>query len=260
MQTEETDLPYLNSGMPGRMRIPWWKPPAWLPGWWREVRELSGGILKFWRAHPRVTAGGMLVALGLVAWLVWPNDGRWLREMDAGRRLPGDRPWYELSRLLGKYGDFSYWNLALFFGLLLFSRVRRCGVLRRLATASLLGAVFSGLTVNVLRFSLGRPRPHAQMVDGFYGPCFNGRFHAFPSGHTATASGAAVPLLVACPVVGVPAALVAGSVAWARMRANMHHPSDIAASVIIAGVFGIPLGLGVRRWGKTRPQGVPIGG
>ena len=220
-------------------------------GWWLEAVTLSRAVWDFWRRHPRSLLGGIVVSLGLVAWLVWPHDWHWLREMDAGQRLPRDRPWYQLAGWLGKYGDFNCWNLILFFGIGGVALVRRCGALRRLALASLLGAVFSGLAVNVLRFSTGRPRPFVQVADGFYGPRLEGRYHAFPSGHTATASGAAVPLLVACPVVGLPVAVVAGSVAWARMRANMHHPSDIAVSVIVAGVFGIPLGLKLRRWRKN---------
>jgi membrane-associated phospholipid phosphatase len=228
--------------------------PPWAVRWWAEVRVLSVSMWEIQRGWRWRLIAVLLVALAGVAFLVYPNDTPWLEALHAGEKKGSYRQAFEIAGALGKYGDFRWWNIGLFLVLLLAARLGRSRFVRSLATASLLGAVFTGLAVNVVRFSTGRPRPKIQMADGFYGPSLSEDFHSFPSGHTAATSGAAWPLLVACPAVGVPAAVVAGSVAWARMRRNLHHPSDIATSVIAAAAFGIPLGLAVRRLRRRREE------
>lgn len=54
-------------------------------------------------------------------------------------------------------------------------------------------------------------------------------------------------MLVAVPQMGIPLTLVAGSIALSRIYNRAHHPSDILFSSLLAGFYGIPLGIAARR-------------
>lgn len=152
-----------------------------------------------------------------------------------------------IARWLSYWGDFAGLNLFVFATLAVFAFVRRSPFFRRLTIAAVLGTVLTGGVANVLRVSAGRARPGSKLAAGFYGPTLSARKQSFPSAHTASSFGACVPLAIAFPPVGVPLLAVSGGVAWSRMQNNCHHPSDVLASVMISLLFGIPLGLTVRR-------------
>jgi len=152
-----------------------------------------------------------------------------------------------MARWLSYWGDFVGLNLFVFGTLACFSFMRRSPFFRRLTIAALLGTVFTAGVANAVRVTTGRARPGSHLAPGFYGPTLSARKQSFPSAHTATSFGACVPLAVALPPVGVPLLMVSGGVAWSRMQNNSHHPSDVAASIMLSLFFGIPLGLAVRR-------------
>jgi membrane-associated phospholipid phosphatase len=179
-------------------------------------------------------------------WLIAPQDEAWLREVRHGfdqHHALGD----SLARTLSYWGDFVGLNLTLTLVLWWLGGRRPGTALRHTAVALLLAGVLAGVTTNIARFSFGRSRPNANAPDGFYGPRFESRFHAFPSAHTSTAFGAAIPLLISQPWLGVPVTIIAGGVSWSRMYRNQHRPTDIFSGIWVATLFGIPLGLAVRR-------------
>lgn len=221
------------------------------PGLWKEIRDDARVLLQeLWkRFHRRkwlLSASTSLLALVCLC-VVWGQDDRIL----AWLRAPGvqDRH-HVLSHLAGTishWGDFLGLSVMLTVLLWTGGRLARSHRYRQIAVASMLSALLAGASVNVIRFSLGRPRPNSPLPDGFYGPHLKNEFHAFPSAHTATALGSTLPVLVAAPPVGVPVTLFACSVAWSRMYLNQHHPSDVLFAAWLAAVFGIPLGLALRR-------------
>lgn len=200
-----------------------------------------------------VISAGSLVLLAVIALWLLPRDAYVLRGIQL-KDVP-DRELREelkdLSGEIGKWGDFAGYNLLLVVSLWIGGKVCRSRYFQRMAVASMMCAVLAGVVANALRFSVGRPRPRAiekeGVRDGAYGPQIRWDFNSFPSGHTATAFGSAIPLAVAMPVVGVPALIGACSVSWARMFGNQHHPSDVSVAILIATIFGVPLGLAVRR-------------
>lgn len=155
----------------------------------------------------------------------------------------------DLAKMFSYYGDFLGFNLILFVALQIAGWGFRSRLLMRLAVASIIGCTLAGAAANVLRFATGRPRPSTQKEDGFYGPHFSSSMQAFPSAHTATALGGALPLLWAHPMVGAPLSLFAGGVAWSRIHLNRHHLSDVLASALIALGFSLPLS----RWALRIP-------
>lgn len=213
----------------------------------RELRSISVemGSLLVSRRFAVLAMALMLISLGVG--LVAPNDQAWLQavQMSDGAGVSGMLG--KVAQFMSYWGDFLGFNLVLLVGLLVVAKLRKSRFLRQLVVISLLGSTFAGLSANIGRASFGRARPSADVTPGFYGPTFSARLHSFPSGHTATAFGASIPLAVAYPPLGIPLTLTAGTIGWSRMFNNRHHPSDVMASACLAILFGVPLGLAVRR-------------
>jgi len=147
------------------------------------------------------------------------------------------------------YGDWPYLMLYGGVGLLVAWRLRNVRW-KRVLLAAMIASTAAGTLANVSRLTTGRTRPRADLTEvtpGFYGPYHDGKFlvgnhlyNSFPSGHTATAFGFAVPVVCAAPVVGAFVLVGAALVAWSSMMMGAHHFSDVAVSVLLSlwvGVF-----------------------
>ncbi|MCW8795865.1 MAG: phosphatase PAP2 family protein [Chlorobium sp.] len=94
----------------------------------------------------------------------------------------------------------------------------------------------SGIAANLFKTLLGRARPHLYFKEGVYGFDF---FHidyswlSFPSGHAATALGAASALALLFP--GYRAAFYSAGlvIATSRIVLNEHYPSDVIAGSLL---------------------------
>ncbi len=65
--------------------------------------------------------------------------------------------------------------------------------------------------------------------------------HSFPSGHAMTLTAALVPLVLAFPVITMPAVAVWCLLAWARLASAHHYPSDVAAGALLGISVSYPL-------------------
>ncbi len=117
----------------------------------------------------------------------------------------------------------------------------------RCALAALLAALLSGLIVNAVRFSTGRPRPRASDVQRLQGPTLEADHQSFPSGHTATSTGAAACLLVCAPPLGVVAMVNAVGIGWSSVHSRAHHLSDVVAGAGVGLLVGLAFGAAARR-------------
>lgn len=215
---------------------------------WRDARVLSLEMIQMlWRWRMQALLA-ISLALLICIFVVSPHDLALLGVLQSEK----SRPLYVAARWLSRWGDFLGFNLIVLLGIFAGSLLFRSRFLRLVVVASFLGATFTGGTANVCRFMLGRARPSARVAPGFYGPSFGARFHACPSGHTATAFGGSIPIAVALPPVGIPLMLTAGGIAWSRMHNNAHHPTDILLSSSLALLYGVPLGLLARRMRRHR--------
>lgn len=209
--------------------------------WWMEAVELS-------RCSWGITCANrwkvVWIALGVGALLicVMPYDQSLLTAI-----LQDSEPAHTWAWHLSHWGNITFFNLGLVVILGGIACVRRSDFIRRLAIAVLLCSLFSGIVACTIRGLAGRARPGNGLAPGFYGPTLDKRKQSFPSGHTATAFGASIPVAVAVPPAGVPLLLISGGVAWSRMQKNCHHLSDVLASIALASFYGIPLGLAARR-------------
>lgn len=181
----------------------------------------------------------MAALLLICLFVVNPHDRAML---DAVRGPKKDPMLDRIAGEIGHWGDFALFNLggaALIwsYGFLIRSRW-----FQRLAMATLVAAILAGVTCNAFRFTAGRARPKAEMVDQFYGlpGSLNGwNFHGFPSGHSSTAFGSGMPVVTAGGIWGLPVLAFSTSVGWARMYKNQHYPTD----VIVGGFLGVLYGL-----------------
>lgn len=145
-------------------------------------------------------------------------------------------------RAISRYGDWPWLMLAGGAGLFLAWRAGRRDWRRILITAMVASTV-AGALVNTVRLTSGRTRPAAarEVPQGWYGPFHSGRltigvpdYNAFPSGHTATAVGFAGVLLLARPLIGAAALVLALGVGWSRMQLGAHNLSDVTVGALVA--------------------------
>ena len=111
----------------------------------------------------------------------------------------------------------------------------------RLATS----LVLAGLTTQVGKYALGRPRPMQSLDADGYTP-FSGQV-AMPSGHSAMAFALATSLAddIHRPLATVGLYGMATAVAWSRVNDNKHWLTDVAAGALV-GVTSAKLASG--RW------------
>lgn len=114
----------------------------------------------------------------------------------------------------------------------------------------------AGLALNLIataaiKYSVQRPRPYASYPD--LDNTTSEPDPSFPSGHSSTAFYTATSLSLTFPkwYIIAPSFLWAGSVAYSRMHAGVHYPSDVAAGIILgAGTAFLSHKLNKWYWGK----------
>jgi membrane-associated phospholipid phosphatase len=222
--------------------------------WWSWVLMITGEVWAVWRRNRLKCVVFVLGVFSLCMFGLAPVEGVWLKWVAKWRAMK-ELAWAgDLSWALSEYGDFLGFNggvWVLIYGL---AMLRRSRFLRLLIVGSFLGTVMTGGVANVLRPLAGRARPNAKVEPGFYGPQLAAKFHSFPSGHTATAFGGAIPVMVAEPRLGWPLMVMATAIAGSRLYNRAHHPSDVLFSIAMAIVIGVPIGLGVRRLRRRQEQ------
>lgn len=199
-------------------------------------------LLVAWRW--RLLAG--LAAFALAAVFTVPRDAAWVESVRAH-----DTPFLvDLAEAFSFWGDYPRGPLIVIALLFVAGVALRKPYLRRTAIACFLAASIAGTCAVSLRSLVGRPRPRSPLPDGLYGPTLDHTLHSFPSGHVASAFGAACSLLPTLPVIGVPGLVFAGGVAWSRLHRNYHHPTDVMGGAGLGTIFGLAFGVAVRRRGK----------
>ncbi len=208
---------------------------------WFEIRS---HLREFgsWSWHHRYPLLVALLLFGTMAIFTVPHDKDWVR--DVKNAWPGGR---STAKALSFWGDYPFIGLIPGLGLFFIGLRKNRNVLARFGLALLLASSTAGFTTNMLRNSLGRPRPMAKLPDGLYGPSLKYQLHGSPSGHAGAAFGAATFVAVALPPLGIPAIGLAGGIAWSRVYLRAHHPTDVAFGAYFGVWAGIGFGLIYRR-------------
>lgn len=110
----------------------------------------------------------------------------------------------------------------------------------------------TGLTVDLLKILIGRPRP-VLLPEGIFNQftplSFHARWWSFPSGHSATMMAAALSLGVIFPRWRLPLWSAAGLIAASRIVVAAHYPSDVMGGLIVAAAMHTLLCQRLIRWG-----------
>jgi membrane-associated phospholipid phosphatase len=154
------------------------------------------------------------------------------------KNSPAQKFWGNVSR----HGDWPQLMIAGAVGLFLAVRLHNRRWTQAIV-AAMIASTLAGLVANSIRLTTGRVRPRYEekIGAGFQGLFHDGRLtigdpkrNSFPSGHTATAFGFAVPLALFFPGIGFGALGVAAAIAYSRMILGAHHFSDVVVSILLA--------------------------
>ena len=195
-----------------------------------------------WLWAQRLTFVISLLGFGLLAAFTIPHDKAWV--IATRTSFPDGR---DFAKSVSFWGDFPFIGLLPGLGLFVLGTKSSRLQLARFGLALLLASSTAGLTTNLLRNSLGRPRPMAKLPDGLYGPSLKYKFHGSPSGHAGAAFGAATFVAVAMPPLAIPALGLATGIGWSRVYLRAHHPTDVAFGAFFGLWTGTGFGLLYRR-------------
>jgi membrane-associated phospholipid phosphatase len=192
----------------------------------------------------------ILSAAALVILCLLPLDARILQAVQVEDR---DTVVHRFAHWLSEVGELDKGNLLLlvvWLGLAILARQRYW---KRAVLAVTLAAITSGIFINFIRPTVGRPRPHATLADGSsvpdgaYGPTLDYDYHGFPSGHTTTAFATGVTITLLSPPAAVPALAYSVGMGWSRMQMDRHHLTDVIGGAAIGTCFAICFASGARR-------------
>lgn len=114
------------------------------------------------------------------------------------------------------------------------------GALAAAARHATIALVASHLAVQMVKRTVGRPRPSACGVASLVGD--PDRF-SFPSGHSAAAMSVAVAYALAFPTVAAPLVAVALLVGASRIFLGVHYPGDVLIGQLIAAATAVVVAL-----------------
>ena len=118
----------------------------------------------------------------------------------------------------------------------------------RIFIAMLVALALAGVTARAIKIATGRARPSVKTEAHWSGPQFSSKYHAFPSGHTASSSAFFVALFLARKKIGAPLLLIPILIALSRMVVGAHYLSDVT----FAAILGVISAMLVARWLSIR--------
>ena len=121
----------------------------------------------------------------------------------------------------------------------------------RIFLAMMIALALAGVTGRVIKLATGRARPSVSSEAHWNGPRLSSKYHAFPSGHTASSTAFFVTLFLARKKIGAPLLLIPILIAISRMIVGAHYLSDVT----FAAILGVICALLVAHWLSIRnPQ------
>src|SRR5256885_2398433 len=114
----------------------------------------------------------------------------------------------------------------------------------RIFLAMLVALALAGVTTRAIKIATGRARPSVKTEARWNGPQLSSKYHAFPSGHTASSSAFFVALFLARKKIGGPLLLIPILIALSRMIVGAHYLSDVT----VAAILGVVCALLAAHW------------
>jgi membrane-associated phospholipid phosphatase len=148
-----------------------------------------------------------------------------------------------MMRIVSRVGDWPAHIIAGTIGIAIAFAVGS-KVWMRIFIAMLVALALAGVTTRAIKIATGRARPSVKTEAHWNGPQFSSKYHAFPSGHTASSTAFFVALLLARRKLGAPLLLIPILIAMSRMIVGAHYLSDVTFAAIV----GVISALLAARW------------
>jgi membrane-associated phospholipid phosphatase len=148
-----------------------------------------------------------------------------------------------VMQIVSRVGDWPVHAIAGTIGIAI-AFVTKSKVWVRIFLAMLIALALAGVTTRAIKIATGRVRPSVKTEAQWNGPQFSSKYHAFPSGHTASSTAFFVALFLARKKISAPLLLIPILIALSRMIVGAHYLSD----VIFAAILGVICALLVAHW------------
>ncbi len=200
-----------------------------------ETEITSSRFPRIWIALATVAVLALVAAFFLdhaaAAWIGAHSSPELKRAMQTVSRV-GDWPAHLIGGLLG---------IAIAF-------VMKRKTWMRIFLAMLVALALAGVTGRVVKLATGRARPSVKTEAHWNGPRYSSKYHAFPSGHTASSTAFFVALFLKRKKIGAPLLLIPVLIALSRMVVGAHYLSDVT----FAAILGVICAVLATRWLSTR--------
>jgi membrane-associated phospholipid phosphatase len=103
----------------------------------------------------------------------------------------------------------------------------------RVFAAMLLACAMAGVSTRAIKITTGRARPSVKAELAWNGPSLSSKYHAFPSGHTASSTAFFATLFFVSWRLGLACAPIPALIAVSRMYVAAHYLSDIVFAAIL---------------------------
>jgi len=155
-----------------------------------------------------------------------------VRDFMAEHQTPALR---SFMRYVSLFGD---WPLHTALGLLLLAIawIRDSKKWTRIFLAMLIAMSLAGVTGNVIKRTIPRPRPSVHTDMRWGGPRFSSKYHSFPSGHVDASTAFFCTLFLANRRIGLACFLIPILIGLSRMYLGAHYLSDVVCAAVL-GIF-----------------------
>jgi membrane-associated phospholipid phosphatase len=138
----------------------------------------------------------------------------------------------QMMRMVSRVGDWPAHMIAGTIGIAIAFAVGSKAWMK-IFLAMLLALAIAGITTRAIKIATGRARPSVKTEARWNGPQLSSKYHAFPSGHTASSTAFFVALFLARKKIGAPLLLIPILIALSRMIVGAHYLSDVTFAAII---------------------------
>jgi len=155
-----------------------------------------------------------------------------VRDFMAEHQTPALR---SFMRYVSLFGD---WPSHVAFGLLFLAIawMRDSKKWTRIFLAMLIAMSLAGVTGNVIKRTIPRPRPSVHTDMRWGGPRFSSKYHSFPSGHVDASTAFFCTLFLANRRIGLACFLIPILIGLSRMYLGAHYLSDVVCAAVL-GIF-----------------------
>jgi len=138
---------------------------------------------------------------------------------------------------VSRYGD---WPEHVALGLVLLGCAWWRGSKRwmRIFLAMLVACALAGAAARVVKVATGRARPSVKTEMTWSGPTLSQKYHAFPSGHTASSTAFFAVLVFVSWRIGLATLVIPLSIAFSRMYVAAHYLSDVVFAAMLGVICG----------------------